>query len=116
LRGRIDYSTQALFKGTGNVDYIQLGINTAFGGGRGYQNMAKVATANLILNTANNFGTSAYNGGFSGLYRDAPINTAKAVTGALGGAIGIVGGDVIGSIYGNGMDAYLGNVNDNYKK
>ena len=111
LRGATDLATQAAFK-NGEVDMRQLTINTFVGiGGKNYQAMAKVAGANLGLNTANNFATSELTGSSD---KDVVINSAKIVTGVLGGAFGIVGGGVVGSIYGNGMDAYFNNVNDNY--
>ncbi|GEM_PF-1959948 len=113
LRGSIDYSTQALFKGTGNIDYLQLVINTGVGGKIGNLSQGQVFVGNLGLNTANNLGTSAFGGTFS---RDITMNAAKTATGALGGAIGMVGGEIVGSLYGNGMDQFFTNANNNYYK
>ncbi|HEX8577791.1 MAG TPA: DUF6443 domain-containing protein [Flavobacterium sp.] len=119
-RGLTDLAAQAYFKkGIENVDGRQLLINTLVGvGGKNYQLIGKVALANLFLNTANNFGTSAYNKTGS---QDAGVNTAKIFTGAMGGATGIVGGNVftntiLPSIYMNGTDKVLNDANEKQKK
>lgn len=112
MRGVIDYTTQYYFK-NGQIDHRQLIINTVVGGGSGYQNMAKIAAANLLLNTANNFDTSSYNGRPS---EDAVMNSVKIITGAMGNAVGVGGGNIftggiMPSLYMNGTDAYFGNAN-----
>lgn len=117
-RGATDFATQAYFKGVENVDGRQLLINTFVGGGNSLQSMGKIALTNLSLNTANNFGTSLYNGTFK---QDAAINTAKIFTGTLGTVTGIVGGNtftntLLPSIYMNGTDKLLNNANDTYNK
>ncbi|MDR6546704.1 RHS repeat-associated protein [Chryseobacterium rhizosphaerae] len=117
-RGATDFATQAYFKGVENVDGRQLLINTFVGGGNSLQSMGKIALTNLSLNTANNFGTSLYNGTFK---QDATINTAKIFTGTLGTATGVVGGNtftntLLPSIYMNGTDKLLNNANDTYNK
>ncbi len=101
IRGATDAATQALFK-NGEIDMKQLFINTYVGGGSTYQVMAKIAGINLGLNTLNNI-YSTRNTSLQSI----PLNIGKIVTGVLGAGIGIVGGDILGSLYGNGMDAYL---------
>ncbi|WP_265427794.1 DUF6443 domain-containing protein [Chryseobacterium sp. YIM B08800] len=118
IRGATDLSTQAFFKGAENIDGRQLLINTFVGGGNGFRSMGKMALTNLSLNTANNFGTSLYNGRFP---QDATINTAKIFTGTLGTAAGMVGGNtltntLIPSIYMNGTDKLLNDANDTHNK
>ena len=104
VRGSIDYYTQDLFN-NGEVNYRQVGINAMVGiGGNNYGLMSKVGVANVILNTANNYYTSDLRNNFES---EKGINALKIVTGVLGNSIGNVGGNFLGSIYGNGLDAYL---------
>lgn len=88
-RGLTDFSTQAYFKGAENVDGKQLLINTFVGGGGSYQGQAFVAGTNLLLNTTNNVFGSGYDS------RDNSINAVKVMTGALGNAAGVVGGNIL---------------------
>lgn len=113
-RGLTDFSTQAYFKGIENVDGKQLLINTFVGGGGSYQGQAFVAGTNLLLNTANNVFGSGYDS------RDNSINAVKVMTGALGNAAGVVGGNIftgtiLPSVYMNGTDKILNDANEKYK-
>ena len=106
-RGVIDFSTQSIFN-SGEINYPQVGINSLVGvGGNNYSLITRVAGANVTLNTLNNVWTSFKAGGMPQVRQDSYLNASKIVTGILGASIGAVGGDVIGSAYGNGMDAYL---------
>lgn len=113
----VDVGTQGIFKGFDRIDYRQATINSAIGvkGNSNYLQVGKIATANLLLNTANNVSTSYFraNGGWGNVANDGTQLSGKLVTGAIGNMVGIPGntitGVIIPSFYNNGFDVFWNN-------